>query len=231
MKNKRSKKFNKTEESVFTLFSLYVLIAQAFEALTNKEDILLSDFDEAHHSFEHLVNDTIHEALIFQILLRTCSFLDEWNKVFGVLTEPEDKDRIIAIKRVAKPAYKCISEWKNLRDFRNEVIAHNHRNKGGKNIYLEYLPYNSPQSNGEVYLLVFCLKKMIDVVHYSFEDMVKLSFVTKLKNRKTKPERIMSTKKIKDKIKQVDEEISFSLARIHLLSKVIDKNVSVTILH
>lgn len=218
MKKKKKNRFNKTEESIFTLLSLYVLSKQAFESLTKDEDILSSDFDEKHTSFRDLVNDTIHEALVYQILLKSCAFLDEWNKIFGVHTEDIDKEKILRVKQIAKPAFKCISQWKNLRDFRNEAIAHNHRNKEGRNIYLNYLPYNSPQTNAEIYLLVFCLKKMIDVVNYFFADMVQYLVLNKLKFNTLKSDKLIPNSTIKKSIKEIDEEITNSLMRIHILS-------------
>src|SRR5581483_11058633 len=93
-------------------------------------------------------------------------------RIFGVKTEIEDEKKILQIKRIAKPAYKCISEWKDLRIFRNEAIAHNHRKKDGRNIYLNYQPYNSPRTSAEVYLLCFCIKKMMDVVYFFFGDAI-----------------------------------------------------------
>jgi len=79
--------FDKTEESVYTLFSLSILAVQAFESLFNTEDILNADFDSKAPVFQEMVNDTIHEALVYQILLKSCSYLDEWDKIFGVKTE------------------------------------------------------------------------------------------------------------------------------------------------
>lgn len=222
MRNERKNEYNKTEESIFTLLSLYILIKQAFESLSNNEDILLSDFDKANSTFKDLVNDTIHEALVYQILLKSCAFIEEWNKIFGVHTEPQDKNKILSVKQVAKPAYKCVSEWKNLRDFRNEAIAHNHRNKEGKNIYLNYSPYHTPQSNAEIYLLVFCIKKMIDVVDFFFKETVYDIVVNKLKVNKVKGEKNMSAEEIKLKMKKLDEEISNSLMRIHFFSTIIE---------
>lgn len=222
MRNERKNEYNKTEESIFTLLSLYILIKQAFESLTNNEDILLSDFDKANSTFKDLVNDTIHEALVYQILLKSCAFIEEWNKIFGVHTEPQDKNKILSVKHVAKPAYKCVSEWKNLRDFRNEAIAHNHRNKEGKNIYLNYSPYHTPQSYAEIYLLVFCIKKMIDVVDFYFKETVYDIVVNKLKFNKVKREKNMSAEETKLKMKKLDEEISNSLMRIHFFSTIIE---------
>jgi hypothetical protein len=225
MKNGRKREYNKTEESIFTLLSLYVLIKQAFESLTNDEEILLSEFNESHSAFKDLVNDTVHEALVYQILLKSCAFIEEWNKVFGVLTEPEDKTKILMVKRIAKPSMKCVAEWKNLREFRNEAIAHNHRNKDGKNIYLNYPSYHSPQSNGEIFLLVYCLKKMIDIVDFFFKEKTKKIAMSKFKHTKMKSHKLMSNKKIKLKIRQLDEEVASSIMRIDVLSILIRDNV------
>ena len=162
--------FDKTEESIYTLLSLCVLISQAFESLVNDENIYNADFDYADSTFEDLVNDTIREALIYQILLKSCAYLDEWNKIFGVATELKDKEIIITIRKIAKPAYKNVMSWKQLKDFRNHFIAHNHRDSEGKNIYLNNVDYNSPQSIGEIYLLVYSLKRMTDVVYAFYPD-------------------------------------------------------------
>lgn len=45
---------NATEESIFTLLSLYVLIKQEFQAITGNEEILESDFDWIDGSFYDL---------------------------------------------------------------------------------------------------------------------------------------------------------------------------------
>jgi hypothetical protein len=165
-----------------------------------------------------LVNDTIHEALVYQILLKACAFLDEWNNIFGVHTEIGDRDKIISVKRAAKPAHRCISEWKNMRDFRNEAIAHNHRNKEGKNIYLNYLRYHSPQTNSEIYLLLFCMKKMMDVLNFFFSDLLGELVINKLKYNKVKAEKPMGNRAIKKRIKELDMEISNSLMHISVIT-------------
>jgi len=89
--------------------------------------------------------------------------LDEWDSIFGVRTEEADRNKVIQAKKIAKPAYKRITSWRQLRDFRNHFIAHNHRDKKGVNVYLNPQINHSPQSTGEIYLLVFCIKKMMDI--------------------------------------------------------------------
>jgi len=208
--NKKGHKFlpDKTKESLYTLFSLYILIQQAFESLTDKEDIMLAEFDSNNPIFTDMVSDTIREALIYQILLKACAFIDEWNGIFGIKTEIYDQGNILTVKRIAKPAFKCIAQWKSLRNFRNEAIAHNHRNKQGENIYLNHIRYHSPQSIGEIYLLVFCLKQIMDIVHFFFKESLN-DIITKLRENKSDEEYVgMDEKEIDKKSKQVTQEIS-----------------------
>src|SRR5690606_13622460 len=108
-------RLNKTEESIFTLLSLFILTVQAFEALTEDENILSAEDNYSTGTFKEISNDTIREALIYQMLLKTCSFMDEWNKVFGVSTLKKDALKIREVKRVVKPATQNITSWKGLR--------------------------------------------------------------------------------------------------------------------
>lgn len=215
-------KFNKTEESIFTLISLGVLIIQAFEALTGKEDILHSDFDSAHYNFKDLVDDTIHEALVYQILLKSCSFLDEWNKVFGVKTETKDKNKIILVKKTAKIAYQCITGWSQIREFRNEMIAHNFRDKNGMNVFIKGHIYNSPQSNGEIYLLVFCIERMMMAIKSFFLPEVEKIAFNKLSMKRS--HKFMGKREIKKRMKEIDENISILLMRHHVFLEMINSS-------
>jgi hypothetical protein len=207
-------KISKTEESIFTLLSLYVLIQQAVESIYGEEEILNSEFSSESNSLHNLVTDTIHEALNYQILLKTCAFLDEWNKYFGVKTEKKDAQRIVNAKTIAKPATRQISEWKQLRDFRNEAIAHNHRDKTGKNIYLSAKGYHFPDTQEEIYLMVYCVKKMMDVVSFFFQkEMQKV--VKNMKERKKPPkQKRLSGRTIKRKIKEINDAVDGPISSI-----------------
>jgi hypothetical protein len=210
----RRLKINKTEESIFTLLSLFILIQQALQSIYGNEEILNSEFDSANNSFHNLITDTIHEALDYQILLKTCAFLDERNKIFGISTEIKDIDKIVTTKRIAKPAIKEISGWSQLREFRNEAIAHNHRDKSGKNIYLNSKGYHFPDTDSEIYLMIYCLKKAMDVVSFFFKpEMIKVTKELQLRKKPPKQKRI-SPHAIKQKIKQIDNLINAPMSDI-----------------
>jgi hypothetical protein len=208
---------NKTEESVFTLLSLYILASQAFESLFGEENILHSNFDYDNNSFHDLVNDTIHEALVYQILLKACAYMDEWNDVFGVKTEVEDSDKIRFIKLITKPAHKEISSWKQLKDFRNQAIAHNHRDKQGKNIYLFPRSYHSPQSNAEIFFLLFCLKQLTDVINFYFPSVAKEVLINRDKKEKLGSLSFMSMEDIKLKTSAIENEIRMAILQERVL--------------
>ncbi len=87
-------KYNLTEESLFTLLSLSTQITQAFESIFDREDILNSEFEISQFNYHHLLNDTIHDALASQIIIKAISFIDEWNNYFGVKTETKDQETI-----------------------------------------------------------------------------------------------------------------------------------------
>lgn len=209
-------KFNKTEESVYTLLSLCTLSLQAFDSLYGEEDIWDADFNSTNPKFQHLVNDTIHEALVYQILLKACSYLEEWDKVFGVRTDPKDEQQILKIKKIVKPAYKCIVSWTQLRDFRNQAVAHNHRDKNGKNIYLNNSNWHSPQSNGEIYLLVFCIKTMTDIMVYYYFSTVEKFKQRGIINHQDHPKGRMSDQEILIKSREIHRQVSesFTAARL-----------------
>jgi hypothetical protein len=184
------------------------LIQQALESIYGKEEILNSEFDSENNSFHNLMTDTIHEALNYQILLKTCAFLDEWNKIFGVATEEKDCEKIKTAKRLAKPAIKQIVSWKQLNDFRNEAIAHNHREqKSGKNIYIISKGYHFPDTDSEIFLMVFCIKKAMDVVSVFFKPEMQ-NVIANLKFRKAPArQKRLSGAYIKRSIKEINSAI------------------------
>ncbi|MHB1278532.1 MAG: hypothetical protein ACYC1Q_09040 [Bacteroidia bacterium] len=210
---------NKTEESVFTLFSLGILIIQAFESLTNNEDVFNVNFEPQTATFADLTNDIIREALVYQILIKTCSFMDEWNSIFGVKTEKQDEELILKLKKIAKPASHNISFWKELRDFRNHYIAHNFRDSTGRNVFLNPKIYHSPQSDEEIYLLIVSVDKMMALLNFFFPETVEESLLTISTKSKVEVES-MELSEIKRRLKNIetiDHFISASNMKEHLL--------------
>ena len=86
------------------------------------------------------------------IFILAVSFLDEWNEHFTPNNLPTYKDRILKVRRITKPAFKRIAKWKDLKNGRNIIFAHNFRVKGqdiftsGKKHNLKFPMYNTEVS-------------------------------------------------------------------------------------
>lgn len=163
----------KTEESIRILLSLYVTIKQNFEALAFYEKYLLNDVLENSkipNIKEDSIDDTIIESLWFQIIIKSCSFMEEWDKFLAIKTDINHRDKLLLIKRIVSPVRKEINKWKDLKKFRNEVIAHNFRNNDGKFSLDEIYSYNCPNTIEELYYLISFLEIMTKVLSMNFKE-------------------------------------------------------------
>lgn len=206
--------YNKTEESVFTLLALATQISQSYDSIFDNEETINSDFSiSKNYSYHKLINNTIYDALASQIIIKSVAFIDEWNSYFGIKTEKKDYDKIIHVKKLAKPAYACLMEWKELYDYRNQALAHNHRDKNKRNIYLIGKKFNNaPQTEGEILLLSFCIYKMAEIISKFFqEETVKVIQIIEQTIIGKSAEQYAETSFSKDcrsKIRYVDEQIA-----------------------
>lgn len=93
-------------------------------------------------------------ACTSNIFILAVSFLDEWREHFTPNNLPTYKDRILKVRRITKPAFKRIAKWKDLKNGRNILFAHNFRVKG-QDIFTSGKKHNLkfPIANTEVSLL------------------------------------------------------------------------------
>lgn len=205
---------NKTEESLFTLVSLYVLIGQHFNTIVLLEkhfSDFINQIDEKElQNDSWIIQDTIYESLVHQIILKSCSFMDEWNKVFGNSTLAEDKEKILNLKKIVKPASVVLNKTIDaLRPYRNEAIAHNHRDATG-NIYLKRKKYETPDSLSEIMLVVFCIDACVDGLRNNFSSEFSsiISSLSLLHSEKLNPEPPKrSREEIENIINAIEDEI------------------------
>lgn len=136
--------------------------------------------------------------------------MDEWNKVFGAKTLMEDKEKILRLKRIVKPASEFLNKTvDSFRPYRNEAIAHNHRDKKG-NVYLRKKKYETPDSINEIMLIVFCIEACVDSLRdiFSSEFSSIISSLSLLQSKKTNQEPTNRTRKeIEDIINTIEEQI------------------------
>lgn len=118
----------------------------------------------------------IHYMTLFKhSLLESCSLLEEYEDNFLQLAEEEFKERIHFIKYAAKPILKKIYQWKDLRNMRNELIAHPWRSKKDKEIsYSKIFTYNSPRTFMQLQLLKTYFTMLIGLIEAEFKKELAL---------------------------------------------------------
>ncbi|MDP4282953.1 MAG: hypothetical protein Q8891_00900 [Bacteroidota bacterium] len=119
------------------------------------------------------LKDKAHYVALYNtIILNTCSFLDEYNKKFLLNSEPEFHERILQIKKIARPAFKKLDEWKELRQYRNHMIAHNFRVDGDEFSFYMLGQYNAPRTYNDLVMLRKYLAMINTVIMEEFKDMM-----------------------------------------------------------
>lgn len=153
---------------------LFVNMHQFFQALTYFTSFIngkeLSVNDRVLPKREPEFDSAIIDSLWYQIIIDACAFLDEWNTILGVKTEKEYKEKVLSVKKTAASATRAISRWKDLKKFRNEVIAHNFRNKAGSFTIPNMADYNCPQTYIELKYLVSYYSRIINVLTENFPE-------------------------------------------------------------
>jgi hypothetical protein len=138
---------------------------------------LLVDFEFPTKDSKKIIDKelTLFNSLFYMTVIDSVSFLDEYQQVFGVKTEKKYKDRIIITKAINKPLISKICEWKDLRDFRNNLLAHNLRKgKNGDYIFsIENLDYNAPRNLYDLFLLTNLIQFSTHTINSEFENEIK----------------------------------------------------------
>jgi hypothetical protein len=154
-----------------------VLIMTRFAREMGYRNQLLVDFEFPTRDSDKIIDKdlTLLNSLFYMTVIDSVSFLDEYQQVYGVKTEKKYKDRIIITKAINKPLISKICEWKDLRDFRNNLLAHNLRKgKNGDYVFsIENLDYNAPRNLNDLFLLTNLIQFSTDTIYSEFEDEIK----------------------------------------------------------
>jgi len=129
-------------------------------------------------------------SLYHQILLNTCTFLEEYDHNFLTLAEPKYKERIKIVMNIAKPVLKKIREWTGLRELRNEMLAHTWRKKKTKELSLvDIFKYDTPRTYWEIQILEKYLTMIVGLIEIEFrEELAQMaSYVLSLKQTPIAP--------------------------------------------
>lgn len=130
-------------------------------------------------------DQAVVNCLMDMIIINSISFIDEYNKHFGVTTEIEYKTKIQQVKKLCKPIFKQINKWKDLRTIRNSFLAHNLRLKDRTMIFRKELNQNAPRGIYEVEFLNNLLQLAYLVISAAFKkelEFAKSTFKLNISN-------------------------------------------------
>ena len=164
---------------------------------------------------EFTLKDQAHYVTLYHtILMNTCSFLDEYNKHFQAKSEPEFHERILSVKKIAKPAYKKMKEWKDLREYRNNMIAHNFRINEDVFSFKMSGQYKVPRTYLDLVLFRKYLMMIFGIIEAEFSDhMPKINDFIKS----------FEVKELQVNYDTVEDELTLILSEINKLCSENDK--------
>lgn len=118
------------------------------------------------HSFVHFSHN-----LYYYTIMEAVSFLEEYDSFFTEANvESQYKQRVRDVRRVVKPLYRKIREWKDLKLYRNRVVAHGWRDeKNGNHLTVPHKKhYDVPRTHFELQLLRDLIKQLMDFIETEF---------------------------------------------------------------
>ena len=133
------------EDLKYSLYHLFVLNKNIDNCLYSLHDLERSNLKEVNRESEII----IFSATIFFCVIRTCAYLDEINYKFL-----KEKYNNKLTQELEKIIGEINSSWPDLKEFRNEILAHNFRirNQGYKSIFESkgYAAYQVPADLNEM---------------------------------------------------------------------------------
>lgn len=145
-----------------------------------------------------------------KIFIDAVSFLDEYDRYFNSKSIQRVKD----VRRILKILIREINGWKDLKNYRNKMLAHNYRNGKGKapSVFKDgtFLTFNVPKRINELQLFIWYFIKIKNVLSriYSKELKVFNEDVNELNRKKELLEDIST------------EEVRFESGKIHTVVEV-----------
>lgn len=176
----------------------------------------INSFTKIIGRIDELAENSLWVSTNSIIIIHTISFLDEYNNF--IKSEDPDLDATIkAIKKTVKPAIKQINEWKDLREFRNNVLAHNLRSeKMAVSIFNRGLgSYDIPQTGADFAVLVNCVSMIKKTFQSAFN--IKLEQVQRKIDRQKYPlkeKRFKNGSEAEVAISRITQEINVNILQL-----------------
>lgn len=144
------------DESIFILNILHSEIKRKVQALIHP----------SVYNLDVKVLNVFNRMTFESCVISIVSYFDEYDKHFGKYVPEEKKDMVGKIYRRVK---KDIKKFSGLKDFRNQILAHNLRS-GGKPIYnmVNLMEYKLPQQLPEFTFLATSITHLTDAINTIF---------------------------------------------------------------
>jgi len=115
--------------------------------------------------------ERVHYVTIYNtVLLNICSFVEEYDNHFLAFAESEFKQRVLSVKKIAKPAYKKVKEWKGLQQYRNNMIAHTLRIDKDEFSFSKLGDYDSPRTYLELVIIRKYFMMVYTIILMEFDE-------------------------------------------------------------
>jgi hypothetical protein len=111
------------------------------------------------------------------ILMESVSFIDEYEQSFFHRCEPEFKEMVIKAKKICQPVLRKVKEWKDLKNFRNQIVAHPWRDKNGNFVIPDLNKHSIPRNWFEYVVLVNLMGYIFDIINSVFLLEMKKMFI------------------------------------------------------
>jgi hypothetical protein len=149
------------------------------------------------------------------VTIQTISFLDEFSEFRVPPTSALYQD-ILFLRKGLKPAIKALQQWKEMRDFRSNVLAHNLRNqKDNQNsVFQRGLDsYDAPKNGHDLGVLISCVSIIRQVLEQKFGDrQQQLRNFIQANRKPSIPARYLTQSETSAAIESIVQQVSALLA-------------------
>ena len=141
-----------------------------FHLALEEQKIQLQLVIESKNKFERN-----HILMTNYIVMESVSFLEEYNQNF-YRCEVEYKREVLLVRKMVAPILKRVNLWKDLKDYRNNIVAHPWRNKEKKFVVPDINKYNVPRNWFEHIVLVNLIGYIYNIIREVFKKEFLLMF-------------------------------------------------------
>jgi len=165
--------------------------------------------------------DDLHEKVLYVstfsiVLIQTVSFLDEYHNFLKTDNE-ELNNTIKVIKKTVKPATDQIKKWRDINEFRNNVLAHNLRDRKKMMTVFEkgLSSYDIPKNSNDLMVLQNCISAIKQTFESAFASRLQIlqEYLDKLKIP-PKENKFKNSKEAKKVAQTIYNQVNTNIAQL-----------------